>query len=102
MTARDNTARRPTNALTFINATPEIYEIWLRELVTRTLEQRAADDRIVFINAWNEWAEAAHLEPDRRYGHQFLEATRRAIMQSPVAAAPFERFSGRTGSASAG
>ena len=91
----DNTARRPNHSLTFVNATPEIYELWLRELVARAAERRHVDERLVFINAWNEWAEAAHLEPDRRYGHQFLEATRRAIVQSPVAGAPFERFSGR-------
>ena len=96
MAGWDNTARRPNVALTFVNATPEIYEIWLREIVERTIERRPPGERLVFINAWNEWAESAHLEPDRRYGHQFLEATRRALSRSPVAGATFERFSGRT------
>jgi lipopolysaccharide biosynthesis protein len=91
----DNAARRPNHALTFIHATPEIYEVWLRELVARTVEKRIPEERLLFINAWNEWAEAAHLEPDQRYGRQYLEATQRALTGLPVCGAPFARFSAR-------
>jgi lipopolysaccharide biosynthesis protein len=75
----DNTARRPNLANIFIHATPEVYEVWLRETVVRVVTLRRPEERLVFINAWNEWAESAYLEPDARFGHQYLEATRRAL-----------------------
>jgi len=43
----------------------------------------AGDERIVFINAWNEWAESNHLEPDLKWGHAYLKATLQAL-KSPV------------------
>jgi GT2 family glycosyltransferase/glycosyltransferase involved in cell wall biosynthesis len=79
MPAWDNTARRQDNPLIFVNSTPERYEYWLSEIVRRTAEHPDRADRFVFINAWNEWAEGAHLEPDHRFGHRYLEATRRAL-----------------------
>ncbi len=80
----DNTARRPDHANIFINASPEIYEVWLREIVRRTTARHRPEERLVFINAWNEWAEGAHIEPDQRYGHQYLRATLRALTEVPV------------------
>ena len=79
----DNTARRPNQANIFINATPEIYELWLRDVVARVVERHPPQERLVFINAWNEWAEGAHLEPDQRFGTQYLRATARALTISP-------------------
>jgi lipopolysaccharide biosynthesis protein len=97
----DNTARRRDHANIFINASPEIYEVWLREVVARTTERRRSEERLVFINAWNEWAEGAHLEPDQRYGHQYLQATLRALTALPVAGGSRVEFDAERGAIAA-
>lgn len=82
----DNSPRRERDATIFINSSPEKYEAWLREVVnrmrshaTRGGSDEVTPDSLVFIDAWNEWAEGNHLEPCQRWGHQYLEATRRAL-----------------------
>ena len=61
-----------------LNATPSNYEYWLSESIRRTMQGFPGEERMVFVNAWNEWAEGCHLEPDRRFQRQFLDATLRA------------------------
>lgn len=73
----DNTARVGTRAIVISGSTPENYERWLDGTSHRTVAERAPGERLVFINAWNEWAEGCHLEPDRKHGRAFLQATRR-------------------------
>ena len=82
MTDWDNTPRRGPAAYLFRGANPREYETWLRGAVTWTRAHNPADERIVFVNAWNEWAEGAHLEPDERHGRAWLEATRRALSRA--------------------
>lgn len=75
----DNTSRKGEEGWVVHNGTPEAYEEWLKMAIERTLD-RPPDQRIVFLNAWNEWAEGCHLEPDRQHGLAYLEATRRALL----------------------
>lgn len=80
----DNTARVQERALVLLNGTPANYEFWLAEAIRRTRSDFPGEERLVFVNAWNEWAEGCHLEPDSRYRHAFLEATRRAVRGESV------------------
>lgn len=73
----DNTPRRKTPTV-IQNDTPELYGSWLRDALSK-VNQYEKEKRLVFINSWNEWAEGCHLEPDREYGHLFLEQTLEAI-----------------------
>lgn len=74
----DNTARRGSTATIYHDAAPSSFERWLFGLVERARLQEA-EDRIIFVNAWNEWAEGAYLEPDVHHGYANLEACRRAL-----------------------
>ena len=72
----DNTARYGKRATVYEGARPERFQYWLERLVDKVRAHNRPDERIVFINAWNEWAEGAYLEPDERYGDRYLQAIR--------------------------
>ena len=84
----DNSARRSVNAAIFIGSTPAIYKQWFSKIITRTRQHHTGDEQIVFINAWNEWAEGCHLEPDQKWGRTYLEATRDALAVTPKTGEP--------------
>lgn len=75
----DNSPRRVNKSfLAFIGSTPKLYGKWLDDVLTR-FEPFSKEENFVFINAWNEWAEGNHLEPDQKWGHQYLDETKKAI-----------------------
>ena len=75
----DNTARRQNTGFCFEHATPGSFQAWMEEIIEQTRIQHYGDERVVFVNAWNEWAEGAYLEPDQRFGHSYLEAVKNAV-----------------------
>ena len=76
----DNSARKSSQAHVYHGATPALYQRWLNLAMQQaTARPAVAGHPMVFINAWNEWAEGTYLEPDRRYGYAYLAATQQAI-----------------------
>ncbi len=75
----DNTPRYPTGSLILEHSSPGAFQAWLEWTYRRTLEQNLGDQRMVFILSWNEWCEGSYLEPDRKFGHSYLQAVRNAL-----------------------
>lgn len=75
----DNEARKPGKGSCFTGSTPEAYGRWLNAACNASMRAFPKDERFVFINAWNEWAEGAHLEPDRHFGYAYLAQTARVL-----------------------
>jgi glycosyltransferase involved in cell wall biosynthesis len=86
MPAWDNTPRRGSKAHILVHSDVGTYENWLYEMVRQSLE-RTSQEPLVFINAWNEWAEGAYLEPDQQFGHDRLSATKRALREGSLSQA---------------
>jgi hypothetical protein len=85
MPSWDNTARRNKTASIWINSSPESYYDWLRQVTNFLRRTNPYDEKFVFINAWNEWAEGCHLEPDQTYGYAWLNATRLGLQSEEAA-----------------
>jgi lipopolysaccharide biosynthesis protein len=75
----DNTAR--SSSFISHGSTPQKYQKWLEHTVRNALAKQG-DSPVVFINAWNEWAEGNHLEPCQKWGTGYLEATKKALQLS--------------------
>ncbi len=78
----DNEPRRAGRGRTYLHASPRGYRDWLRATIHVRMSRIPNPQRMVFINAWNEWAEGAVLEPELRLGHAWLQATRDALREA--------------------
>ncbi|WP_119065969.1 glycoside hydrolase family 99-like domain-containing protein [Rubrobacter indicoceani] len=84
MPSFDNTPRhRDGGASLFLGSTPELYGGWLEASIEKALAN-PPEERLVFVNAWNEWGEGNHLEPDIKNGRAYLESMRKALEKSGV------------------
>lgn len=78
MPGLDNTPRCQDAGFSLENRTPGAFQAWMETAVVETKRDLQGDERLLFVDAWNDWAVGAYLEPDHRFGHTFLEAVRNA------------------------
>lgn len=93
MLSWDNTARKKKNGHIFTEFSVVRYSQWLSfnaERVTKD-SRLSADEKLIFINAWNEWAEGTHLEPDQKHGYGYLEATRSVMKNYEIEGTAFQQ-----------
>lgn len=79
----DNTARRGRNGIIIDGQNKADFKASLVS-AKRLVQKYPLEERFVFINAWNEWAEGNHLEPCAKYGQSFLEAVHEVVEESHV------------------
>lgn len=75
----DNSARRRINATLYHDTTPQKFEEWVRYIKNYTVSNFDSNEQIFFVNAWNEWAEGCHLEPDQKFGSAYLKALKEGV-----------------------
>ena len=77
----DNTPRCGLNGLVLHDSTPESFRIYVKKGL-EAIRNLPADQKIIFVKSWNEWAEGNHLEPDLKYGMSYLQVVKQEIFKS--------------------
>jgi hypothetical protein len=75
----DNSPRAGLNSLVLHGSTPKIFQRQLRHALS-LVEDKPDERRLIFLKAWNEWAEGNHMEPDLRFGRGYLEALKQEVL----------------------
>lgn len=76
----DNTPRKGSNGLVVEGGSPELFEKFMTEQIKRAKDVYHKD--MLFVAAWNEWAEGSMLEPDTNDGYGYLEALKKALINN--------------------
>ncbi len=79
----DNTARYGKRAYMLTKCKPKVFQHWLENIINYTISHQVGEEQIIVVNAWNEWGEGAHLEPDCYLGYAYLNCIGRALSHEP-------------------
>jgi hypothetical protein len=81
MPAWDNNPRRPGRGSVMHGSTPPKFQNWTERMIDYAVAHPFHGEALLFVNAWNEWAESAYLEPDTHFGGAYLNSVARAVFQ---------------------
>lgn len=76
----DNSPRRKGGFIMYKGSNPSLFKKWLNYIV-HEIPPYSKEENFVFINAWNEWAEGNHLEPDIKWGRKYLDAVKEVLIK---------------------
>lgn len=74
----DLTPRRGSIGTVFTHSTPDLFYQHAKQIVEESVF-KVADEKVIFVKSWNEWAEGNYMEPDLKYGRGFIEALHQAL-----------------------
>ena len=75
----DHTPRTGKSGIILYGSTPELFRQCLHKKV-ELIKDKPYDKRFLVIKSWNEWAEGNYLEPDLKYGRQYLEVIKSEVI----------------------
>jgi hypothetical protein len=75
----DHSPRSGREGLVLTNSTPAFFEEHIINAID-TIKAKKPQNKIIFLKSWNEWAEGNYMEPDLRWGKQFLEVIKKHIL----------------------
>ena len=79
MPSWDNDARRPGRSTIIAHSSPKAFGKWARWALQQADTHPTFNEAFICVNAWNEWAEGAYLEPDTHYGAAYLNELARTV-----------------------
>lgn len=89
----DNSARRKKAFHAWAKFSGDRFYSWCRKVWEYTVHTFPDNERFIFVNAWNEWAEGTYLEPDTRFGYANINTLSRAITKLPNRSGPIVKES---------
>lgn len=82
----DGSAKRKNGWSMFYGFSLQSFYRWTRALVQNARLTHSKEDRFLFVDAWNEWAEGMYLEPNAKYGCACINTLSKALYDLPYEA----------------